>query len=99
MESLENEDLENENPSGIKHWENEHPPDVESWKMQIRPKFSFPLLTKFSVFYRFHICNYFKVMTLDLSCFADIFKLDQLNTMECHFSIKRHPTVHSAAWS
>ena len=81
MKCLESEDLENEDPADIEHWENEDPPDIEDWKIKTRPKFISHSLQISQFFYRFHICNVILRSRL----------LNQLNTIDCHFSIKRLP--------
>ena len=58
----------------------------------LKAQIYFRLLTDFSVFLQIsNLQCYFKVTTLDLHFFAAVFKLDQLNTIEYHFSIKRLP--------
>ena len=69
MESLDNED-----PADIEHWENEELPDIKDWKMQTQPKIISHSLQISQLFFLqiSHLQCYFKVMTLDLSLFADV---------------------------
>ena len=66
------ERLENEDPADIDHWENEDPPDIKDWKMQTRPKIISHSLQISQFFTNVASPMLFKVMTLDLSFFADV---------------------------